>query len=118
MCAWSVPRLWVVGEQVTAALLNAQVRDNLTHLGGTHAHDAAAGGGTRDVGALSVVSFSNTTASPTATGTLQRNGVHLEYHDGATALVLTLVDQAAGTASLRTLGTTGSTAISGSHGHL
>jgi hypothetical protein len=27
--AWAAPRSWVLGETVTAALLNAQLRDNL-----------------------------------------------------------------------------------------
>ena len=32
--AWTTPRTWIAGEVVTAALLNAQVRDNLTYLKG------------------------------------------------------------------------------------
>ena len=33
--AWTVPRTWVTGEQVTAALMNTHVRDNLLAIGGT-----------------------------------------------------------------------------------
>ena len=43
--AWTTPRTWVVGEVPTAAIMNTHVRDNLTHLGSTHAHNGAAGAG-------------------------------------------------------------------------
>ena len=33
--AWTAPRTWVTGETVTAALMNAHVRDNLVELAGT-----------------------------------------------------------------------------------
>jgi hypothetical protein len=33
--AWTSPRTWVAGEVITAALLNAHVRDNLLELNGT-----------------------------------------------------------------------------------
>ena len=33
--AWSEPRDWTAGEVVTAAIMNAHVRDNLEFLGGT-----------------------------------------------------------------------------------
>lgn len=32
--AWTTPRTWVAGETVTAALMNAHVRDNLRAIGG------------------------------------------------------------------------------------
>ncbi len=43
--AWTAPRTWVVGETVTAALMNTHLRDNLTFLGSTHDHDGDSGDG-------------------------------------------------------------------------
>ena len=42
--AWTTPRLWVLGEILTAALMNVQLRDNLFALS-THVHSGAAGDG-------------------------------------------------------------------------
>ncbi len=39
--AWTVPRTWVTGEQVTAALMNTHIKDNLLAIGGTFVYKAS-----------------------------------------------------------------------------
>ena len=119
--AWTAPRTWVADEIVTAALLNAQLRDNLLVLS-THAHTGAAGMGASTLSAVTLTSlatatFADQSGNPSTNGRLQRNGANLLYYDGSTAIDLTASDQAAGTASLRTLGTGSTQAAAGDHTH-
>ena len=70
--AWTTPRTWAVNEQLTAALMNKQVRDNLSYL-----YDNMQGklvtGYDYDVGKQSTTStsYTDTTISVTITTTLQ-----------------------------------------------
>jgi len=122
--AWTAPRDWtaISGGIVTAASLNTDVRDNLGVLS-THAHtggDVGQGASTMTgltLTALGTLTFNNTTANPDAAGELQRNGNDLLFY-GSSAVNLTAADQAAGTASLRTLGTTSVEAAAGDHTHV
>ena len=122
--AWTAPATWSTDQIVMASgsgSLNEQLRDNLLALD-QHAHTGAAGDGSST---LTGVSFSNVagyqfadqSADPTVTGTIQRNGSNILYYDGSTAIDLTASDQAAGTASLRSLGTSGTVAAAGNHQH-
>jgi hypothetical protein len=120
--AWTAPRDWtgISNDIVTAAMLNVDVRDNLGVLS-THTHTGAAGmGGTSMSGltlaALTTLTFANQSANPDAAGELQRNGNDLLFY-GASAVNLTQADASAGTASLRSLGTTSVKAAAGNHGH-
>ena len=122
--AWTAPVTWTTGQIVMASgtgSLNEQIRDNFLALSG-HAHTGAAGDGSAT---LSGVSFSNTAgyqfadqaADPNVTGTIQRNGPNILYFDGSTAIDLTAADAGAATASLRSLGTSATTAAAGNHQH-
>ena len=123
--AWTAPRDWsdntaVPDGIVTAAMLNTDVRDNLGVLS-THTHTGAAGqGGTSMSGltlaSLATLTFANQSANPDAAGELQRNGNDLLWY-GASVVNLTAADASAGTASLRTLGTTSVKAAAGNHTH-
>jgi len=70
--AWTTPRTWAVNEQLTAALMNEQVRDNLSYL-----YDNMQGklvtGYDYDYGKQSTTStsYTDTTISVTITTTLQ-----------------------------------------------
>ena len=66
--------------------------------------------------ALVTLTFADQSANPDAAGELQRNGNDLLFY-GSSAVNLTAADQAAGTASLRTLNTTSTTAAAGNHTH-
>jgi len=125
--AWTTPRDWsddvtaVPDGIVTAAMLNVDLRDNLTVLS-SHSHTGSAGqGGTSMSGlslaALVTLTFADQSENPDAAGELQRNGNDLLFY-GASAVNLTAADQAAGTASLRTLGTTSVKAAAGDHTHV
>ena len=119
--AWTAPRTWVADEIVTAALLNAQLRDNALVLS-THAHTGAAGMGASTLSAVTMTSlatatFADQSGNPSTNGRLQRNGANLLYYDGSSAIDLTASDQSAGTASLRTLGTGSTQAAAGNHTH-
>ena len=119
--AWTAPRTWVTDEIITAALLNAQVRDNLLVLS-THAHSGAAGMGASTLSGITFTAvnsmvFADQSGSPSVNGRIQRNGTELEYYDGTTAQNLTQADGTAGTAMLRSLGTSGTTAAAGNHQH-
>ena len=122
--AWTAPKTWAASEVILASgtgSLNEQIRDNLTVLS-THAHTGAAGMGastlsTVTLGGLNTVTFADQSGNPSTNGRLQRNGANLLYYDGTSAIDLTASDQAAGTASLRTLGTGATQAAAGNHTH-
>lgn len=113
--AWTDPRTWVAGEQVTAALLNAQVRDNLDVLD-QHDHDGTDGNGSPDLDEMDSITW-GTTGDPATTGMLQKNSTDLKYYNGTSVINLTLTDAAAGTMSHRTLGTGALQGAIGSHVH-
>jgi hypothetical protein len=120
--AWTTPRDWsgISNDIVTAAMLNVDVRDNLNVLS-THAHTGAAGQGGASMSGLTltslgVLTFANQSANPDAAGELQRNGNDLLWF-GSSVVNLTQADASAGTASLRTLGTTSVKAAAGNHTH-
>jgi hypothetical protein len=120
--AWTTPLDWtgITNNIVTAAQLNQQVRDNLNVLS-THAHSGAAGMGSATLSGVSLTSvgtatFADQSANPDAAGELQRNGNDLLWY-GSSAVNITQADAAAGTASLRTLGTTSVKAAAGNHTH-
>jgi len=120
--AWTTPRDWsgISENIVTSEMLNVDVRDNLGVLS-THTHTGAAGQGGASMSgltlaALATLTFANQSANPDAAGELQRNGNDLLFY-GASAVNLTAADASAGTASLRTLGTTSVKAAAGNHTH-
>jgi hypothetical protein len=120
--AWTTPLDWtgISNDIVTAAQLNQQVRDNLNVLS-THQHTGAAGQGAASMSgltlaALATLTFANQSANPDAAGELQRNGNDLLFY-GSSAVNLTAADASAGTASLRSLGTTAVKAAAGNHEH-
>ena len=120
--AWTTPRDWtgIADDIVTAGMLNVDLRDNLTVLS-SHSHTGSAGQGASSMSgvtlaALTTLTFADQSANPDAAGELQRNGNDLLFY-GASAVNLTAADQAAGTASLRTLGTTSVKAAAGNHTH-
>ena len=141
--AWTTPRDWTSGEIITATILNTDQRDNLTVLS-THAHTNAAGQGSSTLGNLVKATFTDASA-PSAPGSgltvlytvggrpYYRAGsggastqlailadVHAQTHasahqpGGADAMA---VDAGAGVGSLRTLGTTSTSAAAGNHSH-
>ena len=119
---WTNPPDWtgISNNIVTASNLNQQLRDNLNVLS-AHTHTGAAGqGGATMSGltlsALGVLTFANQSANPDAAGELQRNGNDLLWY-GSAVQNLTAADASAGTASLRTLGTTSVKASAGNHTH-
>ena len=120
--AWTAPRDWtaISGGIVTAASLNTDLRDNLGVLS-THAHSGAAGMGASSLSGLTLaalvtLTFADQSANPDAAGELQRNGNDLLFY-GSSAVNLTTADASAGTASLRSLGTTSVKAAAGNHTH-
>jgi hypothetical protein len=122
--AWTTPKTWSTDEVVIASgtgSLNEQVRDNLNALS-VHAHSGSAGDGaaslaTVSLGNLNSTTFADQSGDPASVGIVQRNGTALKYHNGTSAVDLTLADQSAGTASLRSLGTSATTAAAGNHTH-
>jgi len=64
--AWTAPRTWVVGEVVTAAQMNAHVRDNLVYLKG-------------GAGAITIDSGVTVTGSVTASGAV--TGTNIRHHE-------------------------------------
>ena len=121
--AWTTPLDWtgITNNIVTAAQLNEQVRDNLNVLS-THTHTGAAGLGASTLSAVTLsalvnMTFADQSANPDAAGELQRNGVNLAWYNGSAVVTLTGADAAAGTASLRSLGTTSVKAAAGNHTH-
>ena len=120
--AWTTPRDWtgITDDIVTAQMLNVDVRDNLTVLS-SHSHTGSAGQGASSMSgltlaALGTLTFANQSANPDAAGELQRNGNDLLFY-GTSAVNLTQADASAGTASLRSLGTTSVKAAAGDHTH-
>ena len=120
--AWTTPLDWtgITNNIVTAAQLNEQLRDNLNVLS-THAHSGAAGMGASTLSGVSLacigtLTFADQSANPDAAGEVQRNGNDLLWY-GSSVLNFTAADAAAATASLRTLGTTSTTAAAGNHTH-
>jgi hypothetical protein len=121
--AWTTPRDWtgISNDIVTAAMLNVDVRDNLGVLS-THTHTGSAGQGASSLSGLTLaalvtMTFADQSANPDAAGELQRNGNDLLWY-GASVVNLTAADASAGTASLRTLGTTSVKAAAGNHTHV
>ena len=119
---WTAPRDWtgIASDIVTAAMLNVDVRDNLGVLS-THTHTGAAGFGASSMtgltlAALVTLTFADQSANPDAAGELQRNGNDILWY-GSSVVNLTAADASAGTASLRSLGTTSVKAAAGNHGH-
>jgi len=119
--AWTAPRNWsdISNNIVTAAMLNIDVRDNLGILS-SHSHTGVAGQGASSMSGLTLTALANLTfadtGAPDAAGELQRHGNDLKWY-GASVVNLTAADASAGTASLRTLGTTSVKAAAGNHEH-
>ena len=123
--AWTAPRDWsdnsdVPNGIVTAAMLNVDVRDNLTVLS-SHSHTGSAGQGGASMSgltlaALATLTFADQSANPDAAGELQRNGNDILWY-GSSVVHLSQADASAGTASLRSLGTTSVKAAAGNHTH-
>ena len=123
--AWTAPRDWsddsdVPDGIVTAAMLNVDVRDNFTVLS-SHSHTGSAGQGAASMSgltlaALATLTFADQSANPDAAGELQRNGNDILWY-GSSVVNLIQADAAAGTASLRSLGTTNVKAAAGNHVH-
>ena len=120
--AWTTPRDWtgISDDIVTAEMLNVDVRDNLLVLS-THAHSGAAGMGASSMSGLTLAALVNLTfadeGAPDAAGELQRDGNDLKWY-GSSVVNLTAADASAGTASLRSLGTTSVKAAAGNHSHV
>ena len=120
--AWTTPRDWtgISDDIVTAEMLNVDVRDNLLVLS-THAHSGAAGMGAASMSGLTLTALVNLTfadeGAPDAAGELQRDGNDLKWY-GSSVVNLTAADASAGTASLRSLGTTSVKAAAGNHSHV
>ena len=115
---WATPKSWT-STQVTAAMLNTEIKDNLDVLG-THAHSGAAGMGSStlsgvSLSALATPQMADQSGSPSVAGRLQRNGNNLEYY--GTALVGLYVDGSSSIGTLRTLGTGSTQAAAGNHTH-
>ena len=116
--AWTVPKSWT-SSMITSAILNLQIRDNLLVLS-THAHSGAAGMGSStlsgvSLSALAVPVLADQSGNPSTAGRLQRNGNNLVYYGAA--LVGLYADGAAGVATLRSIGTSSTTAAAGNHTH-
>ena len=125
--AWTAPRNWedddvaVPNGIVTAAMLNTDVRDNLLVLS-SHSHTGSAGQGGASMSGLTLaalvtLTFADQSANPDAAGELQRNGNDLLWY-GSSVVNLTAADASAGTASLRSLSTSSTTAAAGNHTHV
>jgi hypothetical protein len=140
--AWTTPRTYVVGEQVTAAILNVDQRDNLTQFA-IHTHNNGAGDGSSSLGNLVKTTWTDASA-PSAPGTGLTNiytvsgrpfyraaggastqllilaDVHAQAHDSShepSGSDTMAVDQGAGVGSLRTLGTNSTQIAAGNHTH-
>ena len=119
---WVEPRTWVVGEMVIHTVLNVQVRDNLIFIGTSHNHaSAGATAGSPALGALNVVSFSNT-IEPGGFTLRRRGGDPLKWNDNTLTWIIN-GSNATTTAALVRVGTieatTGGTiAADGTHNHV
>lgn len=67
--AWTKPRIWQVGEQANATLLNTHVRDNFEKLD-QHGHGSGSGSGARELGPLVYITFVDAAAPGAPGGTL------------------------------------------------
>ena len=122
--AWTAPATWTTDQIVMASgsgSLNEQLRDNLLALD-QHAHTGAAGDGSSTLTGVTISNtagfqFADQSSNPSVNGTIQRNGPDILYFDGSTVIDLTASDQSAGTASLRSLGTSATVAAAGNHQH-
>ena len=123
--AWTAPKTWASAEVIVASgsgSLNEQIRDNLLALSG-HTHSGSAGDGSSPLDAstsfsgIGTVTFSDQSSDPSVAGRLQRNSTELKFYDGSAVQNLTQADAAAATASLRSLGTSSTTAAAGDHTH-
>jgi len=120
--AWTAPRTWADDELVTTAYMNAQIRDNMLALS-THTHGGSAGDGSATLASgisfsgLATVTFADQSGNPSVAGRLQRNGSSLAYYNGSAVVGLGTADASAGTASLRTIGTSSTSAAAGNHTH-
>jgi hypothetical protein len=104
---------------VTAAILNAQIKDNLTVLS-THAHAGTAGNGASELVVTSItnqasINFGDAEANPSSAGQIQRNGNELRVYTNK--VVELTADAAAATPSPRSLGTGATQAATGDHTH-
>ena len=140
--AWTTPRTYVTGEQVTEEILDVDQKANLVALG-AHTHSNAAGDGSSTLGNLVKATFTDASAPSapstgltsiyTVSGRLHyrpsggsdteiqdASDLHAEDHasthqpGGADAME---VDALVGTGSLRTLGTGARQIAAGNHGH-
>ena len=132
--AWTVPRTYVVAEQITEAILDTDQKANLDALG-AHTHSGAAGDGANSLGNLvkasapsaGLTSIYAVSGRPfyrpsggASTQLLILADVHAQAHDTAhepSGADTMAVDQAAGVASLRTLGTGSTQIAAGDHSH-
>jgi len=116
--AWTAPITWNPS-MVTAAILNAQIKDNLTFLS-THTHTGTAGNGASTLVVTSItnqgpLTFADAEANPSSAGQIQRNGNELRVYTNK--VVELTADAAAGTPSPRSLGTGATQAAAGNHTH-
>ena len=113
---WPTLRFWTAGKQGQPiyTLLNAQLRDALDVLS-VHTHTGAAGQGDDELSGIDKVTLDDLAANPSTAGRLQRNGNNLVW--GAGNYVISNVDDVAGVACLRTLGTGAQQAAAGNHAH-
>ena len=140
--AWTTPRTYVTGEQVTEAILDTDQKANLVALG-AHTHSNAAGDGASTLGNLVKTTFTDASApSAPSSGLTSIYAVSGKLHyrpnggadtdlAGATDLHAAAhasthqpsggdamaVDAVIGTGSLRTLGSGGQQIAAGNHGH-
>ena len=80
--AWTDPTKRVAGDQVTAAILNTDLRDNLTAMS-THQHGGAAGAGNDEMSGLDTLALDDQAGDPNDDGELQRNGSNLKFNTTA-----------------------------------
>lgn len=111
--AWTAPIVWPVALQVTAALLNAHIRDNLLALD-QHVHTGADGDGIEDIGVDSIT-WGDQGVDP-ASSEFHRKSNDIIMNHGSLQN-MTTVDAASGTLSLRTLGFGALQLAPGDHTH-
>ena len=115
--AWATPTTFNE-TMVTAAILHAQIKDNLTALS-QHTHSGAAGDGSKSLTIPTLTGQdTNTWASgsvPATAGQLSRVSNTWLYHNGSAVVDMTA--DSATYASRRTLGTAATQAAAGNHTH-
>jgi hypothetical protein len=116
---WTTPRTYIVGEQITAAILNTHIRDQSTFLGTTHAHGTASGDGTAEMNPDRVeFGTYNIIGAGVIISTL--NGTSFDLTYGKTApsqVIISQINPASGTVGLFTLGSDGTEMAPGNHSH-